>query len=62
MAKQPNEPGYLNELLRQGIEAKRTQGAGLYIATVAHDDWCDLLNKRGACNCNPDVTTAKWKP
>lgn len=24
-------------------------------ADVVHDDWCDLLNKRGYCNCDPIV-------
>lgn len=24
-------------------------------AIVCHDDWCDLLNSRGACNCTPEV-------
>lgn len=23
--------------------------------SIAHDDWCDLLAGRGACNCDPDV-------
>jgi hypothetical protein len=23
--------------------------------TIAHDDWCDLLNGRGPCNCDPDI-------
>lgn len=22
---------------------------------IQHDDWCDLLNGRGYCNCNPVV-------
>jgi hypothetical protein len=22
---------------------------------VRHDDWCNLLNRRGMCNCDPDV-------
>lgn len=22
---------------------------------IQHDDWCDLLNGRGYCNCNPTI-------
>lgn len=29
---------------------------GVALTTVQHDSWCDKLNGRGACNCNPDVT------
>jgi hypothetical protein len=24
-------------------------------ATVAHDNWCRLLNGKGDCNCNPTI-------
>jgi hypothetical protein len=24
---------------------------------VQHDDWCDFLNRRGECNCSPDIAT-----
>ena len=26
---------------------------------VLHDSWCDLLNHKGPCNCNPDVEPLK---
>jgi hypothetical protein len=30
--------------------------AGAYTdVCIAHDDWCDLLNNRGFCNCEPAV-------
>jgi hypothetical protein len=29
---------------------------GLHYCSIAHDDWCDFLNGRGECNCNPDIT------
>ena len=25
-------------------------------ASIAHDDWCNLLAGIGPCNCNPEVT------
>jgi hypothetical protein len=25
------------------------------VASVAHDDWCDAINGRGYCNCDPDI-------
>jgi hypothetical protein len=24
---------------------------------VLHDDWCDLLARKGPCNCNPEIGT-----
>lgn len=29
--------------------------AGIFDIDVAHDSWCDALNRRGFCNCDPDV-------
>jgi hypothetical protein len=54
-------PNYLDEFLRQALEAKAKHGNGLYIATIAHGDWCDQLAGRGPCNCEPVVTTERWK-
>ena len=28
---------------------------GLYHSVIKHDNWCNLLNKKGMCNCNPTV-------
>ena len=22
---------------------------------IVHDDWCALLNRRGTCNCEPEI-------
>lgn len=30
-----------------------------YDLQINHDDWCDLLNERGYCNCDPDVRIAE---
>jgi hypothetical protein len=27
----------------------------VYSVEVRHDGWCDLLNGRGPCNCEPEV-------
>ena len=27
-------------------------------ASVAHDDWCDAINGRGFCNCDPTIKFA----
>ena len=24
---------------------------------VQHDDWCNFINGRGSCNCDPDLVT-----
>jgi len=31
----------------------------IYDVFFAHDDWCNFLNRRGECNCNPDMTIKK---
>jgi len=40
-------------------------GAGAVHVTVAHDDWCPLINGLGPCRCNPVVkpamTDAEWR-
>ena len=40
--------------LREGRPILRQ--AGVHHIRCLHDDWCDLLNGRGVCNCNPDVS------
>lgn len=30
-------------------------GTGCGAIDVLHDDWCDRVNDRGPCNCDPDV-------
>ncbi len=29
---------------------------------IFHDDWCNLLNHRGECNCNPVIEQAAVIP
>jgi hypothetical protein len=47
--------GYMEEVLRQvmNLDLSRPEA---YVTEVAHDDWCNLLAGKGACNCNPEVT------
>lgn len=47
-------PLMIAECRRSGI-----QGPGAYEITIYHDDWCDLLSKRGPCNCNPEIGPIK---
>lgn len=32
---------------------------GVYSMQVAHDNWCNFLNGKGECNCNPETITEK---
>ena len=45
--------------------ARVFNGSGPMHVTVAHDDWCALINGRGPCNCNPVVgpamTDHEWR-
>ncbi len=35
--------------------SERRDGSGIYHIEIRHDLWCDLLNGRGECNCNPEL-------
>jgi len=35
----------------------------LYLQKIQHDDWCQLLNGTGPCNCDPDLPAPiEWEP
>lgn len=46
---------------KQLKELAKQLGPGFHDISVAHDDWCDLLNRKGPCNCNPEVNYGKPK-
>jgi hypothetical protein len=48
-------PGYLDAL------CKLAGKGGVYVATVAHDDWCAHWQGK-PCNCNPTVKTNAHRP
>jgi hypothetical protein len=52
MADRQNVPAYLEDIAR--LAADFPPG-GVYHVEVRHDSTCDLLNRRGPCNCRPDV-------
>jgi hypothetical protein len=45
-------PKYMKGVIAAALAQR---APGLYSLNVCHDDWCDLLNRKGACNCNPSV-------
>jgi hypothetical protein len=46
----------MEHIIKKGVELKdELKEMGVSIITVYHDDWCDLLNQKGPCNCNPDI-------
>jgi hypothetical protein len=51
----PMPPGYLDAL------CKLAGKGGVYVATVAHDDWCAHWQGK-PCNCNPTVKTNAHRP
>ena len=58
--RKPVSPGYMDAVL------KLHRTPGLYMATVAHDDWCEFWNggdiqSGKACNCHPVVTDKRIK-
>jgi len=49
-----NVPRYLADVLKIA-ELSDLEPGRLYHPWVHHDGWCDLLAKKGPCNCNPVV-------
>ena len=49
---------YMETLLKQLGDTDLSKG-GLFMAEIAHDDWCNLLTGKGECNCNPEVNLEK---
>lgn len=55
---------YLNELLLKLLKAQilaqnpRLKGKA-FCVRVEHDDWCDQINGKGPCNCNPNIVMPK---
>lgn len=45
-------PKYAADIIRQSSDVN---APGLCTVEVLHDAWCDLLNSKGECNCNPEV-------
>ncbi|MBM5811961.1 MAG: hypothetical protein FJ191_08370 [Gammaproteobacteria bacterium] len=53
MNKKPH-PKYLDDVLNIAGSEVIKPGTVNHIE-VRHDTWCDLLHRRGPCNCRPDV-------
>jgi len=52
MTDSQERPGYLHRLLAMG---QTLRGGKVLDVEVQHDNWCDLLNRKGPCNCHPDM-------
>lgn len=56
--RKPAEPiEYFNPGPRQAGDPKPPEAkpGTVQVREVAHGDWCDLLNRRGPCNCDPET-------
>lgn len=49
-----HDPKYLDRL-RETLRANPLWPGSVNHVLVLHDDWCDLLQGIGQCNCNPEV-------
>jgi hypothetical protein len=34
---------------------------GVFVVNIQHDDWCDLVNGRGECNCEPEISQERLR-
>ncbi len=51
-------PTYADKVLARIAEARargQLRPGTVHVVNVQHDEWCNLLNGLGPCNCNPDV-------
>lgn len=58
MAKQwkPHRKGnYVDKVTEVTTEFAKQNPTGVHHIHVFHDDWCDLIQGKGVCNCNPVV-------
>jgi|APSaa5957512622_1039677.scaffolds.fasta_scaffold57105_2 hypothetical protein len=46
---------YMEDVMKQ-IDLSKP---GVFMAEIAHDDWCDLLTGKGDCNCNLVITIGR---
>jgi hypothetical protein len=55
------QAAYRKDTLKEGAKllSRGVKPGGVYMVDVYHDGWCDLLNGRGACNCDPVTDEAK---
>ena len=44
---------YLDEILKEGLKPENSDK--VIFATIKHDDWCNLLNGKGDCSCDPVI-------
>jgi hypothetical protein len=54
MAGPPEFPSYWQRILALAAQGAFAPGT-VRIVHVRHDHWCALLNRRGPCDCNPDL-------
>jgi hypothetical protein len=52
---------YVRKIL-QATERNPPKPGTVNHVSIAHDDWCDLLAGKGACNCDPDVVVLPIEP
>jgi hypothetical protein len=45
----------LHALAEQWLEEGVTRPGRDYLLEISHDAWCDSLNDRGPCTCNPCI-------
>lgn len=58
-----NTPDYLEPLLAEVKRRRILLVPGReYHVQILHDDWCDLQNGRGPCNCNPVIGEVSREP
>jgi len=51
----PGSDGNHLSRLREKLTTNPTRPGTVNHVAVLHDDWCDLLSRKGPCNCDPKL-------
>jgi hypothetical protein len=47
--------GYLERILVASNDSEHGMFTGILMPEVQHDTWCKQLNRKGDCNCTPNI-------
>jgi len=45
----------MDNYMKKIYQSGQVKAGSMSNVMIRHDDWCDRLNGRGECNCDPEV-------
>lgn len=50
-----NDRNPVERAIQKAIDEGKVKPGQIHLLHDMHDDWCDFLNRKGECNCDPIV-------